>query len=509
MPRKKHAAAARHKQTVNARVVPDQEPLLGNVEASTQSNSFFGEGTFDELPISKSVKRALSEHNFTQLSEIQAKAIPPLLDGEDVVAAAPTGSGKTLAFLVPAIDLLQSVKFSPRNGVGVLVLAPTRELILQIYDVVEIVMKYVSQSKFVCVGGSSRKQEGYRLGKGVNVLITTPSRMHDHMQRAQDFVYHNIVTVTIDEADRVLMAGFDETLDEVLKWLPSSRQMALFSATQTVNVADLERVSLSKPVFVEVATKEGIATVQGLTQGYVVCCSGDRFCSLFSFLARNLEKKSMVFLCSCDSVAFFEDLLNYIDMPVWGLHTHKTPSDRKTAYYSFCKADKGILLCTDLAARGLDIPDVDWIVQYDPPASPKAYLHRVGRTARGALGIGHALLFLLPQNVKFLHHLRSHGIPIAEYSFASSEFSDILHLVKRTVKENFHIRTRAKRAYKSYLSAYTAHEYKSCFDVSKLDLSEVAKDFGFKSLPKVLKRKTRIKNDDSEDGPLRKSRRML
>merc|ERR1712039_470123 len=320
---------------------------------------------------------------------------------------------------------------------------------------------------------------------GVNLLVGTPGRLLDHMQNTKGFVYHNLVNLTIDEADRILEVGFEEEMNLIIKLLPKKRQTALFSATQTRKVADLARLSLSKPVFVEVKSTDNVATVKGLTQGYVVCPAANRFMLLFTFLKKNRDKKVMVFMSACNSVKFHDELLNYIDVPVSSIHGQKKQASRSTTYYSFCSAEKGILICTDVAARGLDIPRVDWIVQYDPPDEPKEYIHRVGRTARGSQGVGKALLFLMPEGLGFLQYLRRAGVPVAEYSFPPSKISNIQPQLERVIEKNYHLHRSSRDAYRSYMHAYAAHSHKDCFDVHKLDLAQVAKAFGFSAPPKV------------------------
>jgi ATP-dependent RNA helicase DDX18/HAS1 len=274
-------------------------------------------------------------------------------------------------------------------------------------------------------------------------------------------------------------------MNAIIKMLPKKRQTALFSATQTRKVADLARLSLNKPVFVEVKSKDNISTVSGLTQGYVVCPAANRFLLLFTFLKRNRDKKVMVFFSACNSVKFHDELLNYVDVKVECIHGQKKQASRSSTYYSFCAADKGILLCTDVAARGLDIPKVDWIVQFDPPDEPKEYIHRVGRTARGADGKGKALLFLMPEELGFLQHLRRHQVPVSEYSFPPSKLANIQGQLERVIEKNYHLHRSSRDAYRSYLHAYAAHSQKECFDVHKLDLAQVAKAFGFGAPPKV------------------------
>merc|ERR1712059_171017 len=191
---------------------------------------------------------------------------------------------------------------------------------------------------------------------------------------------------------------------------PKKRQTMLYSATTTKKTEDLVAVALKKePIYVGIEEKnvEGnMATVAGLEQGYVVCPSEKRFLLLFTFLKKNRGKKVMVFFSSCMSVKFHHELLNYIDLPVMCIHGKQKQTKRTTTFFQYCNADTGILLCTDVAARGLDIPDVDWIVQFDPPDDPKEYIHRVGRTARGEGGKGHALMILRPEELGFLRYLK-------------------------------------------------------------------------------------------------------
>merc|ERR1711920_760709 len=288
------------------------------------------------------------------------------------------------------------------------------------------------------------------------------------------------------------------------KMFPKKRQTALFSATQTRKVADLARLSLAKPVFVEVKPQDNVSTVSGLTQGYVVCPAQSRFLLLFTFLKRNRDKKVMVFFSACNSVKFHDELLNYVDVPVACTHGHKKQAARSTTYYSFCAAEKGILLCTDVAARGLDIPRVDWIVQYDPPDEPKEYIHRVGRTARGAEGIGKALLFLMPEELGFLQYLRQAGVPVSEYNFPLAKLANIQSQLERVIEKNYHLHRSSRDAYRSYMHAYAAHSHKDCFDVHKLDLAQVAKAFGFSAPPKVelnLKHTARKQLKKGTQGP--------
>merc|ERR1712093_975881 len=207
--------------------------------------------------------------------------------------------------------------------------------------------------------------------------------------------------------------------------------------------------------------------------------ASERFLLLFTFLKKNSDKKVMVFMSACNSVKFHDELLNYIDIPVTCIHGHKKQAARMSTFYSFCSAEKGIMVCTDVAARGLDIPKVDWIVQFDPPDDPKEYIHRVGRTARGADGKGKALLFLMPEEMQFLRYLKAAGVPVNEYTFPANKVSNIQSQLERIIENNYHLHRSSRDAYRSYLHAYAAHSLKTCFQVNSLDLQKVAKSFGF------------------------------
>ncbi|XP_038125254.1 ATP-dependent RNA helicase DDX18 isoform X2 [Cyprinodon tularosa] len=436
--------------------------------------------------VSENTLRAVKEMGFEHMTEIQHKTIRPLLDGRDILAAAKTGSGKTLAFLIPSIELINKLKFMPRNGTGVVILSPTRELAMQTYGVMKELMAHHVHTFGLIMGGSNRSAEAQRLANGVNVLVATPGRLLDHLQNTQGFMYKNLQCLIIDEADRILEVGFEEELKQIIRLLPKKRQTMLFSATQTRRVEDLARISLKKePLYVGVDDHKDSATVDGLEQGYVVCPSEKRFLLLFTFLKKNRKKKLMVFFSSCMSVKFHYELLNYIDLPVMAIHGKQKQTKRTTTFFQFCNADSGILLCTDVAARGLDIPEVDWIVQYDPPDDPKEYIHRVGRTARGVDGRGHALLILRPEELGFLRFLKQAKVPLSEFEFSWSKISDIQSQLEKLIEKNYYLHKSAQEAYKSYVRAYDSHSLKQIYSINTLNLPMVALSFGFKVPPYV------------------------
>lgn len=442
---------------------------------------------FSELKLSEPTQRAIDSMGFSMMTSVQEHTIPPLLAGRDVLGAAKTGSGKTLAFLIPAVEMLYSLKFKPRNGTGIIVVSPTRELALQIFGVAQELLQFHSQTCAIVIGGANRRQEAEKLMKGVNLLIATPGRLLDHLQNTEAFVFKNLKSLVIDEADRILEIGFEEEMRQIIRILPSEgRQTMLFSATQTTKVDDLARISLRKgPLYINVDEKRDTATADGLEQGYVACDSDKRFLLLFTFLKRNRNKKTIVFFSTCNSVKYYGELLNYIDMPVLDLHGKQKQQKRTNTFFEFCNAKTGTLLCTDVAARGLDIPAVDWIVQFDPPDDPRDYIHRVGRTARGSKGEGKSLMFLLPNELGFLRYLKEARVPLNEFEFPASKIANVQSQLQKLVSSNYWLNNSARDGYRSYLQAYASHHLKQVYQIDKLDLAKVAKSFGFSVPPKV------------------------
>ncbi|TYH61645.1 hypothetical protein ES332_D07G067100v1 [Gossypium tomentosum] len=413
----------------------EEEEQEGEKEEIKEKMNIGGSGimsteSFESLGLSEPTIKAIKEMGFQFMTQIQARAIPPLMVGKDILGAART---------------------------GVIVICPTRELAIQTHAVAKDLLKYHSQTLGLVIGGSARRGEAERIVKGVNLLVATPGRLLDHLQNTKGFIYKNLKCLMIDEADRILEANFEEEMKQIIKYLPKqNRQTALFSATQTKKVEDLARLSFqTTPIYIDVDDGRKKVTNEGLQQGYCVVHSSKRFILLYSFLKRNMSKKVM------------------------------KQQKRTTTFFDFCKAEKGILLCTDVAARGLDIPAVDWILQYDPPDEPKEYIHRVGRTARGEGAKGNALLFLIPEELQFLRYLKSAKVPVKEYEFDEKKLANVQSHLEKLVENNYYLNKSAKDAYRSYILAYNSHSMKDIFNVHRLDLQAVAASFCFSCPPKV------------------------
>jgi len=457
---------------------------------STGMLGILSDKSFDSIKdvLCKSTMQGIQDMGFTHMTDIQARSLPHLLEGKDLVGSAKTGSGKTLSFLIPAVELIYKLKFMPRNGTGVVIISPTRELSMQTFGVLRELMKHHCHTYGLIMGGANRQTEAQKLAKGINILVATPGRLLDHLQNTKDFLYKNLQCLIIDEADRILDVGFEEEMKRIVKLLPKKRQTMLFSATTTKKTDDLVKLALKKePIYVGLEDKETevSATVTGLEQGYVICPSDKRLLLLFTFLKKNRKKKVMVFFSSCLSVKYHHELFNYIDLPVLCIHGKQKQTKRTTTFFQFCNADSAILLCTDVAARGLDIPDVDWIVQFDPPDDPKEYIHRVGRTARGEGGKGHALLMLRPEELGFLRYLKQANVPLNEFEFGWNKVSNIQPQMEKLISKNYFLNLSAKEAFKAYVRAYESHSLKHIFNVQTLDLTAVGRSFGFVVPPHI------------------------
>lgn len=485
----------RKKSKVAAQVDEEQKLAAEGKEETEEVASTGGELDIDleepsdkweDLGLSEPTMRAIKEMGFEKMLKVQKMCIPACLKGTDVLGAAKTGSGKTMTFLTPAVELLYKAKFKPRNGTGVLVISPTRELAVQIYGVVRELAQFHNFTHGLVMGGANRKTEGDRLGKGVNLLVATPGRILDHLQHTKGFVYDNLAALVVDEADRILEIGFEEELRSIIKLLPKARQTMMFSATQTQNVKDIARISLrGTPKYIDCSHDDHEATVKGLKQGYVVCPSEDRFLLLFTFLKKNMKKKTIVFFSTCAAVKFYGELLNYVDVPVLDLHGKQKQTKRTATFFEFVNAKSGVMLCTDVAARGLDIPLVDWIIQFDPPNDAREYIHRVGRTARGVDGKGKALIFLLPQELGFRRILKGLGVPLNEFEFPKNKIAKVQTQLETLIEKNYFLHQSAKDAYRSYMQSYAQHAIKECFNVYGLDMVSVSKSFGFTVPPRV------------------------
>ena len=369
---------------------------------------------FSDFGISPETLRGLNDANFLTPTPVQKETLPFSLASKDVLAQGKTGSGKTLAFLIPILEHLNKEKWNKEDGLGALVISPTRELAMQIFKVLRKVGKYHGFSAGLLIGGKDLKQEQDRVLQ-MNILICTPGRLLQHMDQTPEFDCNNLQILVLDEADRILDAGFESTLNAIIANLPKQRQTLLFSATQTKAVKDLARLSIKDAEYVSVDKDSKSRTPKKLKQKFMICPLPQKLDILFSFLRTHLTQKTLVFLSSCKQVRFvFETFCKMQPgIPLLSLHGKQSQDKRMMVFETFNRRKEGVLFATDVAARGLDFPAVDWVLQIDCPDDTDTYIHRVGRTARNDTA-GQALLLLNPSEIKFVEKLDAKQIPIEE-----------------------------------------------------------------------------------------------
>ena len=440
--------------------------------------------TFDELKIHDKLKENIRNLGFSSMMPIQAQAVPLMINGSDVLAAAKTGSGKTLAFLIPMINFMLVNNVKQEDKIVGIIISPTRELTIQTYEVAEGLVLNTGIKLGMAIGGTCKNDEIKKLKEGVNLLIATPGRLVDHMLHPEYFKSDNLKILVIDEADRILGDGFKLQLDEIIKNLPKQRQTALFSATQTKDVDALAGVSFQQePIYIGVDDESETSTAAGLTQSYIICPADKRFRLLITFLRRNKKKKIMVFFSTRSSVRFHSLFFSKLEIDHLAIHGDQSIQQRVEAFNKFRAKSNGILLCTDVAARGLDFPSVDWVIQYDPPTNEFEYIHRVGRSARAG-SKGHALLFLMENEKGFLKILENSKVKLNKLPMPNDDkLTEIYFTTEKLMTENRQLLTSAKDALRSYLMSYERNPLKDCFNVEKLDIEGISKSFGFNEMP--------------------------
>ncbi|CAG8492926.1 6950_t:CDS:2 [Acaulospora morrowiae] len=332
--------------------------------------------TFKSLGILESLCQACEKLQYKTPTEIQAEAIPWALQGRDVIGLAQTGSGKTAAFALP---ILQALWEAPQ-GLFACVLVPTRELAYQISETFESLGSVIGVRCVVIVGGMDMMSQAIALSKKPHIVIATPGRLQDHLENTKGFSLRNIKYLVMDEADKLLDMDFGPVIDKILKVIPKERHTYLFSATMTTKVAKLQRASLNNPVKVEVSSK--YSTVSTLLQYYLFFPFKHKDCYLV-FLCNELAGNSIIiFTRTCNDTQRLALILRNLGFPAIMLHGQLSQSKRLGSLNKFKAGNRNILVATDVASRGLDIPLVDVVINYDIPSNSKDYIHRVGRTAR-------------------------------------------------------------------------------------------------------------------------------
>ncbi|CAI4034933.1 hypothetical protein SMKI_12G0700 [Saccharomyces mikatae IFO 1815] len=340
---------------------------------------------FNSLSLSRPVLKGLASLGYAKPSPIQSATIPIALLGKDIIAGAVTGSGKTAAFMIPIIERLL-YKPAKIASTRVIVLLPTRELAIQVADVGKQIARFVSGITFgLAVGGLNLRQQEQMLKSRPDIVIATPGRFIDHIRNSASFNVDSVEILVMDEADRMLEEGFQDELNEIMGLLPSNRQNLLFSATMNSKIKSLVSLSLKKPVRIMIDPPKKAATK--LTQEFVRIRKRDHLKPALLFnLIRKLDpvgqKRIVVFVARKETAHRLRIIMGLLGMSVGELHGSLTQEQRLDSVNKFKNLEVPVLICTDLASRGLDIPKIEVVINYDMPKSHEIYLHRVGRTAR-------------------------------------------------------------------------------------------------------------------------------
>ncbi|KAJ1916423.1 ribosomal RNA processing protein [Mycoemilia scoparia] len=353
---------------------------------------------FAELGVMKQLCESCEKMGYKAPTDIQKEAIPWALQGRDIIGLAQTGSGKTAAFAIP---ILQALWENP-TGLFACVLAPTRELAYQISETFESLGAGIGVRCAVIIGGMDMMTQAIVLSKKPHILICTPGRLQDHLENTKGFSLRTLKYLVMDEADRLLDMDFGPKIEQILKVIPRERNTYLFSATMTTKVAKLQRASLQDPVKVEVSTK--YSTVEKLKQYYMFFPHRNKDCYLVWLLNEMAGQSTIIFARTCHEVLRLGLLLRNLGMEAIPLHGQLSMERRLGALNKFKSGSRHILVATDVASRGLDIPSVDLVLNYDIPTHSKDYIHRVGRTARAGRS-GRAISFVTQYDVELLQRI--------------------------------------------------------------------------------------------------------
>uniref|UniRef100_A0A9J7Y8N8 ATP-dependent RNA helicase n=1 Tax=Cyprinus carpio carpio TaxID=630221 RepID=A0A9J7Y8N8_CYPCA len=422
---------------------------------------------FSDFPLSKKTLKGLHEGQYRQPTEIQRQTIGFALQGRDVLGAAKTGSGKTLAFLIPVLECLYREQWTAMDGLGALIISPTRELAYQTFEVLRKVGKNHEFSAGLVIGGKDLKDESEKIHR-TNIIICTPGRLLQHMDETATFHASDLHMLVLDEADRILDMGFADTLNAIIENLPKTRQTLLFSATQTKSVKDLARLSLKNPEYVWVHEQAKFSTPATLEQNYVVCELHQKVNMLFSFLRSHLKKKIIVFFACCKEVQYLFRVFCRLrpGISVLALHGKQQQMKRVEVYNDFVRKTSAVLFATDIAARGLDFPAVNWVLQFDCPEDANTYIHRVGRTARE-----------LSEFIK--------NILICNFYFwVNYPFNQFFQILSSVMPLLF-FPSSQRQCFVSYLRSVYLMKNKDVFDVFQLKLPEYAMSLGLAVAPRV------------------------
>ncbi|KAL7749956.1 ATP-dependent rRNA helicase spb4 [Sorochytrium milnesiophthora] len=491
-------------------------------------------------PLSDRVLAAVDRLGFQQMTPVQAQCVPLFAQHKDVVVEAMTGSGKTLAFAVPLLDKLIKGDRLAKNQIGAVVLSPTRELASQIFRVISSLLHEPASDSAeeddggngeqleypscqLVVGGESASVDedlaAFRQ-HGANIIVGTPGRLEDFFRRGIGTRSSSTIGMTInikacemlilDEADRLLDLGFSSSLDTIIAYLPKQRRTGLFSATMTEGLSQLIRTGLRNPVKIVVKVANSTSGVEWRTPEtldirWMKIKEEYKAAQLVRSLQASSTGKTIVYFYTCKAAEYFYQLFaaqaKLKKLPVHCVHGQQPMKRRNLAYKAFLEAPSpAILFTTDLAARGLDIADIDRVIQFDPPTDAKMFAHRCGRSARMGQK-GSAVVFLTEHEVTFVNLLQGRKVnireaPVTDPNGLEQEASTLRQQWQALILRDRALMDMSLAAFVSSIRAYRSHELSFIFQIKNVDLLGLLKAYAIVGLPSMPELKASAQLDD-------------
>ncbi|MFY0626591.1 MAG: DEAD/DEAH box helicase [Reichenbachiella sp.] len=377
---------------------------------------------FEEYDITDGIKRSISKQGYKKPTDIQFKSIPAVLKGEDVLAIAQTGTGKTAAFAIPILHQIETRKIKGRpDGVKCLVMAPTHELAMQIEMVFRTLGKHTKVTSFCIHGGVDQEPQIAQLNKGVDVLIATPGRLFDLVSQGH-LNLKRIEVLILDEADHMLDLGFIKDIRDLMRHLPKKRQTLFFSATINESIKKLAYSLVRNAIRIQIAPKDPVA--KNIEHAVAFIEMDDKRFFLERMIQDNPEKKILVFVRTKVRAERVKNAMKRVDLITDTIHGDKLQEERDATMSTFRKGTLKVLIATDVSARGIDIPSVEYVINYDLPESSENYVHRVGRTGRGSQK-GQAISFCSKEERELLEDIESNlGKPVARIDITKLDYQE-------------------------------------------------------------------------------------
>lgn len=449
------------------------------------------------------IRTAIDAMGFETMTPVQASTIPLFSGNKDVVVESVTGSGKTIAFVIPVLERLikeeaNSSKFK-KSHFHSLIISPTRELASQIQSVIEEFLKYYPDDQYpirsqliVGTGDSTVRDDINRfMDNRPQILVGTPGRILDFIQKS-NVKTSSCGTVVLDEADRLLDLNFQKDVETILKLLPKQRRTGLFSATIESAGAQIFKTGMRNPV--KVAVKSHSSAPSSLSINYIVTPPEDKLQLLLTLLNNYRFKKCIVYFPTCISVTYFYAFINYLksidliteDISIFSLHGKLQTQSRMKTLNSFTTSLKNsVLFTTDVAARGIDIPDVDLVIQLDPPTDSDIFIHRCGRTGR-ANRVGKAIVLLNEgREEDYIPFLEVKNVILEEESVKITPIDTLSQTFKEWIMQDRARFDHGIRAYVAFIKYYSKHSASSIFRLQTMNFVGIAKFYGLLRLPKM------------------------